>query len=339
MLGMMLRRPFIVAAVALTLAVAVGGRAEAATVSPANTTFDRPAITEVPGGNYDIAWAGTDANGKVNLATVNSGGTILSKWTDNASSTYLGTGTAIAFDITFDFDFVAWTDLGRTVHVAVDTGGGIACETTRFGSSVDTPYLTTAADGTLYLTTVDSANVMHVTEVDNSDCFHEGFLGGPNTLAAGPSTTIAGNTTFDGPTLVDLTGTGTPNLWLIWAGTNSAHNINIARFTPGNSNLGTKYVETNHATTTDMGATTYVKNGASAAFFTHCGTNNVVYGQHFSGTGPQAELAIGGSCAIYTNAGFVNGGVDVTFNPHLSNVDYLFPSLANRDLTLNSFTP
>lgn len=71
-----------------------------------------------------------------------------------------------------------------------------------------------------------------------------------------------------------------------------------------------------------------------------CGTNNIVYGQHFFGTGPQAELALGGTCAIYTNnAGFINGGVDVAYNPHLSNVDYLFPNLSNRDLILNPYNP
>ncbi|HEV2373043.1 MAG TPA: hypothetical protein VGS19_12825 [Streptosporangiaceae bacterium] len=325
-----------VAALGLVLGLATS--ASAATVSPVNTTYDRPGITLVPGGNFEITWAGTDTSGKVNGALVNTNGAIINgtKWTDNNSTTYQGTGAAIAFDAGLDFSLIAWTDLNRTVHVALDNTG-VSCESTGFGSSVDTPYLTVAANGTLYLTTVDTRDVMHVTEVDNNGCVNEGFIGGPGTLTAGPATTIAGNTSYNGPTLVDLNASGTPHLWLIWAGTNSAHNINIAKFTPGNPNLGTKYVETNHATTTDMGSTTFSLNPGSA-FFTYCGTNNVVYGQWFLGTGPETEIALGGSCNIYTNhAGYLNGGVDVTYDPATSSFDYLFANKGNLDLTLDSY--
>lgn len=324
---------------AFGLALALAAPASAATVNPVNTTYDRPGITLVPGGNFEITWAGSDPNGKINGALVNTGGAVINgtRWTDNNSATYQGTGAAIAFDPGLDFSLIAWTDLSKTVHVALDNTG-VACESTSFGSSVDTPYLTIAADGTLYLTTVGSNGAMHITEVGNNGCVNEGFIGGPGTLSAGPSTTVAGNTSYNGPTLVDLKGSGTPDLWLIWAGTNSAHNINIAKFTPGNSSLGTKYVETNHATTTDMGSTTFTADTQGAAFFTYCGTNNVVYGQWFLGTGPETEIAIGGSCAIYTNpSGFINGGVDVTYDPATSSFDYLFPNKGNQDLILDSY--
>jgi hypothetical protein len=324
---------------ALGLALAVAAPASAATVSPVNTTYDRPGITLVPGGNFEIAWAGTDPSGKINGALVNTNGAIIpgTKWTDNNSATYQGTGAAIAFDPGLDFSLIAWTDLSTTVHVVLDNGGA-SCDSTGFGSSVDTPYLTIAADGTLYVSTVGGNGVMHVTEVDNNGCVNEGFIGGPGTLAAGPSTTVAGNTSYNGPTLVDLHGSGTPDLWLIWAGANSAHNINIARFTPGNPNLGAKYVETNHATTTDMGSTTFTLDPQGAAFFTYCGTNNVVYGQWFLGTGPETEIALGGSCNIYTNSsGFINGGVDVTYDQATSSFDYLFPDKGNLDLILNAY--
>lgn len=328
-----------VGAAALGLVLAAAVAAPAATVNPVNTSYDRPGITLVPGGNYEIAWAGTDTNGRINGAMVNTSGAIINgtKWTDNSSSTYQGTGAAIAFDASLDFSLIAWTDLGKTTHVALDTGAGVACDSTGFPSSVDTPYLTVAADGTLYLTTVDSKGFMHVTPVDNNGCVLEGGFGGPGTLIAGPTTNINGNTSYNGPTLVDLFGSGTPHLWLIWASTNSAHNINIARFTPGNPNLGTKYTETNHATTTDMGSTTFTADTQGAAFFTYCGTNNVVYGQWFLGTGPETEIALGGSCAIYTHNGFVNGGVDVTYNPATSSFVYLFPNKGNLDLTIDTY--
>lgn len=336
-------RGLTVATAALGLTLAVATPAPAATVSPVNTSYDRPGIT-LPfggqaGGNYDIAWAGTDPNGEINAAQVTPSGTILSgtKWTDRSSSTFQGTGAAISFDTALDFSLIAWTDLNTTVHVALDGGGGPACESTGFGSSVDTPYLTEAANGTMYLTTVASGGVMHVTEVDNSGCVKQGGLGGPGTLTAGPSTAIAGNTSYNGPTLVDLHSSGTPDLWLAWAGTNSAHNINIAKFTPGNSSLGKKYTETTHSTTTDMGSTTYIAGGA---FFTYCGTNNVVYGQYFfENTGPQAEQALGSDrCAIYTNhAGYVNGGVDVTFDSVHSHFDYIFPNKGNQDLIIDTY--
>jgi hypothetical protein len=327
-------RAFVAAATALVLTSALASPALASTVNPVNTTFDRPAIVAVAG-EYNIAWAGTDANGKVNVATIDSGGNVLQKWTDSSSATFQGTGVALTIDQAFAhfFDVIAWTDLGTTVHVALSGNNfSLACESTGFGSSVDTPYLTVAADGTLYLTTVTSNGAMHVTEVDNSCVHSNGQIGG--SFTAGPSTTVAGNTSFDGPTLLDLNSNVgfTPNLWLVWAGTNSAHSINIAKFTPGNPNLGTKFVE-NKSTIADMGSTT---DSAGRGFFTYCGTNHAVFGQHFDGNGPESELPLQGSCAIFTNSnGFINGGVDVTFNG--SAFAYIFPNNSNNDLVVNTF--
>jgi hypothetical protein len=134
------------AALGLVLGTAVA--ASAATVNPVNTTYDRPGITLVPGGDFEVTWAGTDANGEVNGALLNPDGTIVSgtKWTDSSSATYQGTGTAVAFDAGLDFSLMAWTDLGKTVHVALDNHGASCESTAGFGTSVDTPYLTLAAD-------------------------------------------------------------------------------------------------------------------------------------------------------------------------------------------------
>lgn len=323
-------------AVAVTAGALVAGAvppALATTVSPVNSSYDRPGITYLPGGDFDVAWAGTDANGEVNVAQLGQGGNVISKLTDTSSSTFYGTGATIAFGFV-DFSLVAWTDLSEKVHVALYTGGRLACESTNFGSAADTPYLAVAADGTMYLTTADGSGVMHVTEVDNNGCVLEGGIGGSGTLAAGPSTTISGNTTYVGPTLLDLNQSGTPDLWLIWAGTNSGHNINIARFTPGSSTLGTKYVESSHSTITDFGSTNAGANGGG--FFTYCGTNNIPYGQYFNGQVGTEQVLGGDKCGIYTNLGYTNGGVDVTFNPSQSDYSYLFPE-TNQHLTLDGF--
>jgi len=329
------RRAFAVAVTAGALVAGTVTPALATTVSPVNSSYDRPGIAYLPGGDFDIAWAGTDANGEVNVAHLGPGGNVLSKFTDTSSSTFYGTGATITFGFV-DFDLVAWTDLSEKVHVALYTGGGLACESTNFGSSADTPYLTVAADGTMYLTTVDGGGAMHVTEVDNNGCVLEGGIGGAGTLAAGPSTAVAGNTTYVGPSLVDLNESGSPDLWLVWAGTNSSHSINIARFTPGDSTLGTKYVESSYSTITDFGATNAGSNGH--AFFTYCGTNNVPYGLPFNGGNPAGgEKSLGSDkCDIYTNLGYTNGGVDVTYNPSQSDYSYLFPATSYH-LTLDSF--
>jgi len=335
-------RAFAVVATALALVVGLSVPALATQVSPGNSSYDRPGITTFPSGpsgGYDIAWAGTDANGEINVATLNSSDAVTSKYTDTSSSTYYGTGAAIAYALVnneFDNSLVAWTDLNATVHIAAYTGAGLACESTGFGSSYDTPYLTETADGTIYVTTVDGSGGMHITEVTGVGCITETGFAGSGTIVPGSSVTISGNSTYVGPTLLDLNLSGTPDLWLVWAGTNSAHNINIAKFTPGSGTLGTKYTESSHSTITDFGGTNADANGT--AFFTYCGTNHVTYGQFFDSTGPGTEETLGSDkCDVYTSSGgYTNGGIDVTYNTNTNNLDYLFANTSYK-LTLDSF--
>jgi hypothetical protein len=324
-----------VTSVALAFVAGSSLTALAGTINPVNTSYDRPGITYMPGGTYEIAWAGADASGKVNIASVAASGNVNSKYTYPGSSTYGGTGAAISGGF-YSFALVAWTDLNATVHVALDTGGGLACDSTNFGSSVDTPYLTLAANGVMYLTTVDGNLGMHVTEITDNGCVNEGSIGGNGTLGAGQSTAIIGNTTYSGPTLVDLHQYGTPDLWLIWSGANSAHNINIASFIPGQRYLGQQSVESSHSTITDFGSTQALANGW--AFFTYCGTNNVTYGQYLSDSGPGVETQLGSDrCNVSTAAGYTNGGVDVTLNGQTDAFSYFFPN-TSLDLTLDNYS-
>jgi hypothetical protein len=346
------------AAVALALAasasvLAAPARASVAgPISPGESTYDRPSIVNLYSGTEEIAWAGTDANGRVNYAEINSSGAIQgTPYTDTSSSTYPGTGVAInyypsTYAPSLDFEVIAWTDLNSRVHVGL-ISNGVRCESTDFGYSVDTPSLTFAANSAdqseginLYLVTVDASSVMHVTEVQDNGCatLDTGPTGGANTLTPGPSTAISGQTTWDGPTLLDTTPNSSPTLYLAWAGTNSAHDINIGGFAFGASSTGltSHIVESNHATTTDLG-NSY---GSAGTLFTYCGTNNAVYGQVFNGGSTEpSEISLGGNCAIYTGSGgYVNGGVDVTYDGSGGGYLYLYPTVSSQALTLGKYS-
>lgn len=346
----------IAAAAGLTIAASVGlvaGPAHAAVVgavSPGEASYDRPSIVNLYSNTEEIAWAGTDADGTVNYAEINSSGAIQSTaHTDTSSSTYPGTGVTLnyypsLYAPTLDFVVITWTDLSSRVHVGL-IGNGVQCESTDFGDSVVTPSLTFAANSAdqsegigLFLTTVDSDGAMHVTEVQNDGCANPdtGIRGGSNTLTPGASTAISGQTSWDGPTLLDTTPNSSPTFYLVWAGTNSAHNLNIGGFGFGASstNLSSHIVESDHATKTDLG-NSY---GSRGTLFTYCGTNNVAYGQVFNGGASEpSELTLGGSCAVYTSGGYVNGGVDVTYDGGAGGYLYLYPNVSSQALVLGKY--
>ncbi len=348
------------ALVLFALAASIGfaaGPASAATtaISPGESSYDRPSIVNLGPNREEIAWAGTDTNGEVNYAVANSSGAIQgTPTTDTSSATYPGTGVTLNYDPStyspaLDFVVIAWTDLSAKVHVGL-IGNGIQCESTDFGYSVDTPTLAFAANSAdqsegvnLYLTTVDSGNVIHVTQVQDNNCANLdiGIYGGANTLGPGTSTAISGQTTWDGPTLLDTTPNSSPSLYLVWAGTDSAHHINIGGFNFGASSTGltSHIVEYDHETKTDFG-NSY---GSLGTMFTYCGTNNVVYGQVFNGgTGEPGESSLGGNCAIYTSGGYVNGGVDVTYDSGTKDSThhgyvYLYPNVSSQALILGTY--
>lgn len=335
------------------------------TVSPAKTSYDRPALVDfgTEEGTELAVWAGTDTDGHINVATVDdeSAAVIGSTWTDSSSSTYQGTGVAAAHAgyaeaVTTDYVAVAWTDLNAVVHVGIldSAHNAIACESTNFGYSYDTPDLTFAREAPgdavaedLYLTTVDSGGHMHVTQVVDNPA-NAGCLGGPgvpnagtNLFAPGDSTEITSDTTYDGPTLFDVSPQSYPTLLMVWAGTNSAHTMNAAFFSPDVPTLSQKYVESGEATTADLSSATRYTTGETLV--TYCGTNNLVYGQAFGDQNSAKPLwneSLGGSCNIYTNAaGYINGGVAPVFDTTNSLFEYLYPNKGNLDLTLGQEAP
>lgn len=350
-----IHRPGFIAACTLAVCAAVSTAPAHASVvgsiSPTETTYDHPSIVNLYSNTEEIAWAGTDTNGRVNYAEINGSGVIQgSAHTDSSSATYPGTGVTInyfpsTYAPTLDYVVIAWTDLSARVHVGL-IGNGIQCESTDFGYSYDTPslgYAANAADQSeginLYLATVDSGGGMHVTSVDNNGCANldTGITGGANTLTPAASTAISGQSSWDGPTLLDTTPNSSPSLYLVWAGTNSAHNINIGGFTFGASStsLTSHIVESNHATTTDFG-NSY---GSLGTLFTYCGTNNVVYGQVYNGGSSEpSEVTLGGSCAIYTSGSYVNGGIDVTYDSSAGGYLYLYPTVSSHAVTLGKYS-
>ncbi len=282
------------ALVLFALAASIGfaaGPASAATtaISPGESSYDRPSIVNLGPNREEIAWAGTDTNGEVNYAVANSSGAIQgTPTTDTSSATYPGTGVTLNYDPStyspaLDFVVIAWTDLSAKVHVGL-IGNGIQCESTDFGYSVDTPTLAFAANSAdqsegvnLYLTTVDSGNVIHVTQVQDNNCANLdiGIYGGANTLGPGTSTAISGQTTWDGPTLLDTTPNSSPSLY-------------------------------------------------------------------HGGTGEPGESSLGGNCAIYTSGGYVNGGVDVTYDSGTKDSThhgyvYLYPNVSSQALILGTY--
>ena len=333
------------------------------TVSPTHPSYDRPALVDDGAGDgTELAvWAGTDTNGELNVATLNdeTGAVEGSPWTDTSSSTYQGTGVAAAYAgyeeaITTDYTVVAWTDLNSVVHVGILKGDSIACESTDFGDSYDTPYLTFAREAPgaavaedLYLTTVDSTGHMHVTEVvdnpDNGGCLDGTGVPNPGTdlFAAGASTVITNEASYDGPALFDVSPQSSPTLLMVWAGTNSAHNINVGFFSPGDQSLYGTTVESGEATTADLGAATEYATGETLV--TYCGTNDLAYGQAFTdqnSTAPAWNESMGGSCNIYKNsAGYINGGVAPVFDTTNDLFEYLYPNKGNLDLTLGVEAP
>jgi hypothetical protein len=307
-------------ALRLVLVVAVSGSllagATAARGSSTNIyTLNRPSTVELGGATY-LGWADTSGFGQVNVTKLNSNGTQGPVWTEQ-SSTYNGTGPTIAGSN--GGLVVAWADSGGgvcigsggCVHLALTTGGsggGFQCETYvsedgQWAQAVATPYLTSEGDdgtGRLFLTWVDYLNQMHVDTVTVPKP-------GPGCQFSLTTDLVDfSDTSWDGPAMVvSGYGTGTEDYWLMWAGTDSAHHLNIAEY---NSNWAriAENTETSHATLTDMGAA--YRTSTQSIWMSYCGTNNDVYYQIFNGVSGGVETRAAGSCVVDLYNGVYSGG-------------------------------
>lgn len=311
-------------AAALVATLAVAAPAHANTIS-SYSTYNRPSEVEANGEEY-VSWADRSSGGYVNIAEVDpASGSVLGHWAYQGSATAAGTGPTIAY-VAGQAPVVAWADGNNHINLAYLAGGGLVCVTDMNYVTPDTPYISTEGDngeGDLLLTWVDTNLHMNITIIQAppysvNDCISiDGF--GTN---LGATTTLGSDTAWDGPSLV-TSGYGTypTYYWVTWAGTDSGHHLNIAKWAPATNAYGktfsfvNKTTESTHATLTDMGGAYETGNGR--VWISYCGTNNVVYDQAWSAgnsTGGGSESSLSGSCDIFTSGGYYSGGVGVGYD-------------------------
>ena len=120
-----------------------------------------------------------------------------------------------------------------------------------------------------------------------------------------------------------ISGTGGERFWLVWAGTDSAHHINIAEYQPATGPDGfglarvTKSTESSHSTDNDIGADFEPTPGATddsgTVWMSYCGTNNQVYYQEFTSVSGGTEVSEGQSCTVTVSNGWYSGGTDISY--------------------------
>jgi hypothetical protein len=190
-----------------------------------------------------------------------------------------------------------------------DYSTGFDCETLWENSGYDSPYLTSSGDngaGPLYLTGTDRAAHMFVRTLTVPRTAAPGCqIGGAN------ADLVTSGTTWDGPAMVvSGYGTSSEHFWLMWAGTNSAHNINIAEY-DSNWNFIAEHTESQHATLTDLAGAW--STGYGYVWMSYCGTNNLVYYQFFNNVNGGTELHVSGaSCDVDLYQGLYSGGVGIS---------------------------
>lgn len=299
------------------------------------STFNLPSMTESGGAEY-MAWAGTDTDGLVNVAKLNSSLSAVSDgpWTygtvgldgpATANGTGPGTSSTTAGQGGAKYLVVVWVrETDQAVMVdsfdpsstnGVTQNYGFGCQT-KIGVSPDTATITSQEPdgaGALYVSFVNPNGEINVDKIDPSSC--AGKAGSSQTFGYTPYT-VTNATSWDGPALISDNG----SLYLAWAGFNSPHYINIAPYKPGNSTV-TATVETNHATLTDMGGMYDPDTGLN--WISYCGTtNDLVYFQNFTGSAGGTEQSTGATCTFSTYNGIDSGGVGVAFN-YTSGSDWL----------------
>jgi len=317
-----------VGAAALIALAFTAGIAHASTLnSIGQTTENRPSTVEFGSAEY-VAWAGTDTAGEVNVAKLTSGMTGISDgpWTYSGSGTDIGAGPTLAATTGGEggaaFLVVAYTNSSGQVEVDAvnpnDTGSnsGYECQT-QVGNSTDTPYITSEGDdgtGDLFLAYANSSESDEITveRLDPSQC--NGSSGFIDVLS---SYTITTDTSWSGPALIPdgYNGmAGSSTLYLAWAGNNSAHNLNIAKYYYGATSFASKTTESSHSTTTDIGGAYDTASGQNWISYCGSGTSNYVYYQSFSGNAGGTEMTTGAKCDVTIYNGYYSGGVGVGYD-------------------------
>ena len=322
---------------ALGLAAALlAGPAQAAT-DLGRYTYNLPSTTEAGGAEY-LAYAATDAAGEVHVVQYDTSLNEKASWYYSTSSTFVGSGPSIA-SVNGQAVVVAWADGGTGhIYIAYVTGNGFACVTdlygwlqdsvtgTPAGISHDTPFLASeGADGAgdLLLGWVDAATShLHLSIIEAPTAANCGSIDGFE-VASGTTVNLTSDTSWDGPALAVSGYGGSEKVWLMWAGNDSGHHLNIAAYTPTFGAYGktftraSKITESNHSTLTDAGGA--FNSNTGQVWLTYCGTNNTAYYQEFSpsGSGGGSEFSTGSSCNIdtYKTGGitYYNGGVGASY--------------------------
>jgi len=342
-------------ALAVGAAVAAGtllaGPAHASLPAPSTGIYsqNRPSTVEAGGAEY-IAWSDRDTPGRLRIGVINSDESVTDLYYYDTGGMWPGTGPTIAA-VNGSGLIVAWVAGNGDIKLAEVVNGQFDCVTTPNTSINDdgtpaalshyTVDLTTEGDdgnGQLYMTWAYYASgAVYITPVSpppSATC--AGVPAGPE-WDAGFSTST-GQTAWSGPALtISHYGASNEHYWLVWAGTNSAHSLNIEEFAPGSFVLTelSKGTESTHATNVDMGAAYDTATGY--AWMSYCGTNDVVYYQEFTGTAGGTETTNGAQCEVYpgnSSSGYLSGGVGLGYEYSTQRLLLSWPSVTAEEITL-----
>lgn len=312
------------------------------TSTSALCTYNRPATVGVPGGAVYLAWADVGSAGAIHVAllkdrSAQDGTATAGSWTDPKSTTFYGTSPSV--QLGNGAIIVAWSNLNGQVTLAEPDSAGGLCETRPGVTSYQTPFLTTEGAygaGSSYLTWVASDGTMHIDKL-SIPTLSQCNAGG--SFAISEVAHITTDTSWDGPALaISGYGSGSEDYWLMWAGTDSGHHLNVAEYSSSWNRLG-KTTEPAHSTLTDMGG----MSTSNEVWMTYCGTNNLVYYQAWqagSGTGGAGRVGrfnSGSRCSVttFTTGGntYYSGGVDISAIGNCCGVEVAW---ADKNLTIIS---
>jgi hypothetical protein len=343
----MLKALAVGAAVAAGTLLAVPAQASVPAPSTGIYSYNRPSTVEAGGAEY-IAWADKATAGLLHIGTVNSDGSVTDQYYYNSGGMWPGTGPTIAA-VNGSGLVVAWVAGDGEIKLAEVVNGEFECLTTPNTTANEdgTPQalshytvdLTTEGDdgtGQLYMTWADTSGGIYITSITpppSSAC---------SGVPAGPEwgviwSTDTGQTAWSGPALaISHYGASNEHFWLVWAGTNSTHSLNIEEFAPGLvlAELS-KGSEPTHSTNVDMGAAYDTATGY--AWMSYCGTNDVVYYQEFTGTAGGTETTDGGQCDVYpsnTGTGWLYGGVGVGYEYSDQRMLLSWPAVNGAEIAL-----